>query len=72
MSIAIALMVCKTANWFGLLNVKNKNRLLSIVKVCRKVVGTTLNDLPQLYKARVLSKARTILAEPSHPSGCGV
>ena len=53
-------------SWFGLLNVKNKNRLLGI-EVCHWVVGTTLNDLTQLYKARVLSKARTILAELSHP-----
>lgn len=54
-------------NRFGLLNLKNKKRLLRIAKVCCKVVGATLNDLTQLYRCRVTSKAPLILSDPSRP-----
>ncbi len=41
--------------WYGSLNVKNRNRLQGIVKVCGKIVGTTLNDFNDLNKARTLN-----------------
>ncbi len=53
--------------WYGSLNVKNRNRQQGIVKVCGKIVGTTLNDLNDLYKARTLKKAELIMNDPSHP-----
>ncbi len=53
--------------WYGSLNVKNRNRLQGIVKVCGKIVGTTFNDLNDLYKARTLKKAELIMNDPSHP-----
>ena len=36
--------------WYGSVNLKNRNRLQGIVRVCGKIVGTTLNDLNSLYK----------------------
>ncbi len=53
--------------WYGSLNVENRNRLQGIVKVCGKIVGTTLKDLNDLYKARTLRKAEFIMNDPSHP-----
>ncbi len=44
-SVITLLFLC----WYGSLNVKNRNRLQSILKVCGKIVGTTLNDLKDLY-----------------------
>ncbi len=35
-----------------------------IVKVCGKIVGTTLNDLNDLYKAKTLKKAELIMNDP--------
>ncbi len=43
--------------WYGSLNGENRNRLQGVVKVCGKVVGTTLNYLYHLYEARTLKKA---------------
>lgn len=48
-------------SWFGLFTLKNNNRLLGIIKVCGKVTDTTLNDLSQVYIARVLKKEQTVL-----------
>ncbi|KAI5086077.1 gastrula zinc finger protein XlCGF28.1-like, partial [Silurus meridionalis] len=53
--------------WYGSLNLKNKNRLQGIVKVCGKIVGTNLMDLNSVYKARTLRKAELILRDSSHP-----
>lgn len=53
--------------WHRSLSIKQKNRMLGIVKVCSKIVGTPLDDLHDLYKVRSLKKARAILADPSHP-----
>ena len=54
-------------SWYGSITLKNKNRLQHIVKVCSKIAHTTLNELHSLYKIRALKKARSILANPSHP-----
>ncbi len=36
--------------------------------MCGKIVGTTLNDLNDLYKAKTLKKAEFIMNDdPSHP-----
>lgn len=48
-------------SWFGLLTLKNNNRLLGIIRVCGKVADTTLNDLSQVHIVRILKKARTVL-----------
>ena len=40
---------------------------MDIVKACGKIAGMNLNDLNDLYKVRTLKKARSILADPSHP-----
>ncbi len=53
--------------WYVSLNVNNRNRLQGIVKVCGKIVGTTLNYLNDLYKVRILKKAELIMNDPSHP-----
>ncbi|KAI5086940.1 gastrula zinc finger protein XlCGF28.1-like, partial [Silurus meridionalis] len=53
--------------WYGSLNLKNRNRLQGIVKVCGKIVCTNLLDLNSVYKARTLRKAGLILRDSSHP-----
>lgn len=53
--------------WFGFLNVKNRTKLLGIVKLCRKIAGTALSNLTDLQKVRSAKKARLILADSDHP-----
>ena len=53
--------------WFGSINLKNRNRLQGIVRVCSKIVGAPLKDISLLYKTRALNKARLVLTDPSHP-----
>ena len=53
--------------WYGSLLEKQKNRLTAVVKVCRKIAGTALNDLSEVYKVRCVKKAKAIIADPSHP-----
>ena len=38
--------------WFGSINLKNRNRLQGIVRVCSKIIGTPLTDITVLYKTR--------------------
>ena len=53
--------------WYGATTLKNKSRLQGVVKVCSKVSGCTLSCLTELYKSRVVKKARQVLSEPDHP-----
>lgn len=53
--------------WYGSLNLKNRNRLRGIVKVCGKIVGASLNDLNNVYITRTLRKAELITMDLSHP-----
>ena len=54
-------------SWYGSTTLKNKKRLQQVVKVCSKIANITLNELNSLYKLRSLKKAKSILADPSHP-----
>ena len=56
-------MIC----WFGNLSLANKNRLSSIIKQCRKIIGTDLDDLGLIYQVRCVQRAKVILADPDHP-----
>ena len=53
--------------WFGNLSVANKNRLRSIVNMCRKIIGIDIDDLSQVFKTRAIKKARSIVWNPQHP-----
>lgn len=53
--------------WCGLLNLKNRNRLQSIIKECKKIIGTELNDIWGLFKSRSVTKAKQVLVDPTHP-----
>ena len=53
--------------WFGSLTAKDKNRLSSIVRVCGRIAGTSLEELSVLYRARATRKAKMILSDPVHP-----
>ena len=55
--------------WYGATTLKAKSRLQGVVKVCSKVSGCTLSCLSELFKIRVVKKARQVLAEPDHPLG---
>ena len=52
--------------WFGSLNLKNSKNLDRIVKQCSKIVGQQMNNLSDLYRKRVVSKAMKIHKDPSH------
>ena len=53
--------------WYGMLTLKNRNRLQGITKVCSRIAGTTLNDLTMLYQRQTLKKAQSVLDDQSHP-----
>ena len=53
--------------WFGSLTAKDKNRLSSIVRMCGRIAGTSLEELSVLYRARATRKAKMILSDPVHP-----
>ena len=52
--------------WFGGLNVKSKNVLNKVVKVCGKVVGERQEQLSQLDERRVVWKAWVIVDDNCH------
>ena len=52
--------------WFGFLTVKDKQILNSITKQCSKITGKGMNNLTELYRKRVLSRALKIEQDPSH------
>lgn len=53
--------------WFGSINLKNRNRLQGIVRVCSKIVGTPLTDISLLHRTRALNKAKLVLSDSTHP-----
>lgn len=55
------------SSWFGSLSLKNKNKLVKIVRQCSKITEVTLKDLPHLFEVRVILNAKTIALEPQHP-----
>ena len=62
-----SVIIVSFVSWYGLLNLKNRNRLQGIVIVSVQHNCTTLYDLPYLHKVRTLKKAQSILVDPSHP-----
>ena len=52
--------------WYGSLNVKNKNVLERVVKVCSKIVGVNLKSLNVLFESRALKKGRKIANDCDH------
>ena len=52
--------------WFGSLDVSDRKIILRIAKQCGKIVGKKDIDLVNLYKKRVILKAKKILRDPSH------
>lgn len=53
--------------WHGSLAVNQKKHLQSLVKVCRKIASTTLNDLRDPNKFSSPKKEESILADPVQP-----
>ena len=53
--------------WFGSLNVQYKNKLQGVINLCSKVAATTFSSILSVYRVRSLKKARSIVADPSHP-----
>ena len=54
-------------SWFGSLNVQYRNKLQGVINVCSKVAATTFSSILSVYRVRSLKKARSIVADPSHP-----
>ena len=53
--------------WFGLLTVKEKSRLMRIVKTCGKIVGVPQRQLSDLCDKAMEKKAKSIMCDCSHP-----
>ena len=47
---------------------ENRNRLARIVRVASRIVGCELSTLDNLYRARVVKKAESIMSDPGHPA----
>lgn len=55
------------AAWYGNLNVKQKNKLSSIVKIAGKVVGKPQLQFGELINGAVVRKVRQLSGDTSHP-----
>lgn len=55
------------AAWYGNLNVRQKNKLSSIMKTAGKVVGKPHLQLGELFNGAVVRKARQISGDTLHP-----
>ncbi len=53
--------------WYSHLNCRSKNKLSRIVSMASKIVCKPQNPLTQLFTERARKKARSILADSSHP-----
>ena len=53
--------------WFNGTTAEDRNRLGRIVRSASLIVGCELPSL-DLYRARVVKKARSIMSDPSHPA----
>ena len=60
------LTFCSIA-WFGNVNLSNKNRLNSLVKISSKISRCNQTSLYEIYNKQVLRKALTILDCENHP-----
>lgn len=52
--------------WFGSLSLKNKKRLEHVVKLCSKVAGIKLDDLPS-WRQRSRIEGRKNSGDSTHP-----
>ena len=51
---------------WSLIEVKDKNSLNGIVRVCSKIIVVRQRDLGSLWEKQVVQKARRIIAQPDH------
>ena len=54
--------------WFNGATAEDRNRLGRIARSASLIVGCELPSLHDLYRARVVKKARSIMSDPSHPA----
>ena len=54
--------------WFGGLTIKDSQRLMSVTKMAGKIIGCQLPHLVDLYKVRLVAKAKKIAEDTSHPA----
>ncbi len=48
------------------LSLKNKNKLVKIIRQCCKITGVSLYDLQHLYEMKTVSKVKTFVLDPQH------
>lgn len=53
--------------WYAFLNVKSKNAISKIIKVCSNITGVQQKSMTALYEEQVIRKAECILENYSHP-----
>ncbi len=53
--------------WYGKLNVKNRGKLNSIVKMCSKIVETDLRTITKMYEHMVTEKGHLVLSDATDP-----
>ena len=55
------------SSWFGNLNLKNKNKLSTILNAASKIIGSKQDPFGLLFRKSTLKKARKILNIQQHP-----
>ncbi|KAK3565522.1 hypothetical protein QTP86_011941 [Hemibagrus guttatus] len=66
-TIESVLSSCITA-WFGNCTVSDHKTLQRIVKTAEKIIGVSLPSITDMYTIRCISKANSIVDDPTHPS----
>ena len=54
--------------WFGGLTLKEKAAMNKLIKISGKIIGTELPCLEELYSKRMLTKAKKIVSDRTHPA----
>ncbi len=55
------------AVWYSGCTSENKKSLQRIIKTAEKITGSQLPGLEDIYRARCIRKAKTIIRDPAHP-----
>ncbi|KAI4891818.1 hypothetical protein NFI96_002199 [Prochilodus magdalenae] len=54
--------------WYGSCSASDRKALQQVVKTAQRITGTQLPTIESVYKKRCLSRARSIIKDPSHPN----
>ncbi|KAI4890520.1 hypothetical protein NFI96_010035, partial [Prochilodus magdalenae] len=54
--------------WYGSCSASDRKALQRVVKTAQRITGTQLPTIESVYQKRCLSRARSIIKDPSHPN----